>query len=73
MSLFAEAARRNLYPLYDQPRAANRMIFDYHGVKPALNDGRLFSSDLAEITGILPIGLCSGADRRQRAAPTPPR
>lgn len=57
MSLFTEAARRDPYPLYRQLRAANPvfydpranfwMIFDYNGVKRALNDSSVFSSDLA--------------------------
>ncbi len=55
MNLFSDEFRRNPYPLYDQLRAHSPllrvpppfnawMIFDYEGVKWALNDHEAFSS-----------------------------
>src|SRR5260370_9568978 len=55
MNLFSDDVRRNPYPLYDQLRASSPvlrvpppfdawMIFDYDGVKWALNDHEIFSS-----------------------------
>ncbi|HXI43395.1 MAG TPA: cytochrome P450 [Bryobacteraceae bacterium] len=55
MNLFSDEFRRNPYPLYDQLRASSPvlrvpppfdawMIFDYDGVKWALNDHETFSS-----------------------------
>ncbi len=54
MDLFSEDLRRNPYPVYDQIRSASPvlhdpqsglwMIFDYDGVKRALNDHEAFSS-----------------------------
>ena len=55
MDLFSDEMRRNPYPLYDQLRASSPllrvpppfnawMIFDYDGVKWALNDHETFSS-----------------------------
>src|SRR6266542_287801 len=54
MNLFADEIRRNPYPVYDQlrsrspvlhdPQSGLWMIFDYEGVKRALNDHDTFSS-----------------------------
>src|SRR5712692_449517 len=55
MNIFSDEIRRNPYPLYDQLRSASPllcvpppfdawMIFDYEGVKRALNDHDTFSS-----------------------------
>jgi cytochrome P450 len=55
MDLFSDEMRRNPYPLYDQLRTSSPllrvpppfnawMIFDYDGVKRALNDHETFSS-----------------------------
>src|SRR5436189_1676207 len=54
MDFFSEATRRNPYPVYDQMRNSSPilhdtrsdlwMIFDYEGVKRALNDHEAFSS-----------------------------
>jgi len=55
MNLFSDECRRNPYPLYEQLRASSPvlrvpppfdawMIFDYDGVKWALNDHETFSS-----------------------------
>src|SRR2546421_4470238 len=54
MNLFSDDLRRNPYPLYEQlrgaspvleePRSGLWMIFDYEGVKRALNDYAVFSS-----------------------------
>ncbi len=54
MDFFSEAMRRDPYPVYDQmrnsspvlhdPRSDLWMIFDYEGVKRALNDHDAFSS-----------------------------
>jgi cytochrome P450 len=54
LDLFSEAMRRHPYPVYDQVRSASPllhdprsdfwMIFDYEGVKRALNDHDTFSS-----------------------------
>jgi cytochrome P450 len=57
MNLFSDEARRNPYPLYDQLRIGSPllrvpppfnawMIFDYEGVKWALNDHETFSSSV---------------------------
>src|SRR5438445_2019055 len=55
MNLFSDEARRNPFPLYDEmrrrspvfhePRSDLWMIFDYDGVKRALNDQEAFSSN----------------------------
>ncbi len=57
MNLFSDEMRRNPYPAYDQMRSASPvfhdprsglwMIFDYDGVKQALNDQDAFSSSLS--------------------------
>ena len=54
MTLFSDEMRRNPYPVYDQMRSASPvlhvppsdlwMLFDYEGVKRALNDADAFSS-----------------------------
>lgn len=55
INLFSDEARRNPYPLYDEMRSQSPLayapppfdgwlIFDYDGVKRALNDHELFSS-----------------------------
>src|SRR5437588_2420204 len=54
MDFFSEEMRRNPYPVYDQMRAASPvlhvetpdlwLIYDYDGVKRALNDPEAFSS-----------------------------
>jgi cytochrome P450 len=55
VNLFSDEVRRNPYPLYDQMRTLSPLlhvpapfdgwlIFDYQGVKRALNDQELFSS-----------------------------
>ena len=55
MNIFSDEIRRNPYPLYDQMRASSPvlrvpppfdafLIFDYEGVKWALNDHETFSS-----------------------------
>ena len=56
VDLFSDAARRNPYPVYDQMRRNSPalhvpslnlwMIFDYFGVKRALNDHEAFSSSM---------------------------
>jgi cytochrome P450 len=61
MNLFSDEMRRNPYPVYDQLRSGSPvfhapqsdlwMIFDYEGVKRALNDHDAFSSDLANTAG----------------------
>src|SRR5947209_5768158 len=61
MNLFTEENRRNPYPMYRQMRSASPvlhvaplnlwMIFDYDGVKRALNDHESFSSDLSQSAG----------------------
>src|SRR5688500_17834633 len=56
-NLFSEEMRRNPFPMYDQMRSASPalhvpppfdmwMIFDYDGVKRALNDHEVFSSSV---------------------------
>jgi cytochrome P450 len=57
MELFSEEMRRNPYPLYEQMRTASPllhvpqfglwMVFDYDGVKRAINDHAEFSSAAA--------------------------
>src|SRR5260370_16336450 len=57
MNFFSEEMRRNPHPLYDQMRTNSPvlhipqlnlwMIFDYEGVKRALNDHDAFSSSMA--------------------------
>src|SRR3954468_23311636 len=57
LDLFSEATRRDPYPAYDRIRSASPvlhdprsdfwMIFDYEGVKRALNDPDAFSSRAA--------------------------
>ncbi len=61
MNFFSDEARRDPYPLYDQIRATHPvlydpqtdfwMIFDYAGVKRALTEHAVFSSDLLTSTG----------------------
>ncbi|HZS08691.1 MAG TPA: cytochrome P450 [Blastocatellia bacterium] len=56
MNIFSDEARRNPYPLYARIRSASPvlhdpqsdvwMVFDYEGVKRALNDPEAFSSSL---------------------------
>src|SRR5712692_2753835 len=55
MNFLSDEMRRNPYPVYDQirgrsplfhdPRSGFWMIFDYDGVKRALNDHEVFSSN----------------------------
>jgi cytochrome P450 len=57
----SEEVRRNPYPVYDQIRSGSPLfhdpgsglwlVFDYEGVKRALNDHEAFSSDLATSAG----------------------
>ena len=59
LDLFTDDMRRNPYPAYDRLRAASPvlhlapfdvwMIFDFDGVRRALNDHLVFSSDLAHV------------------------
>src|SRR5258705_13038810 len=61
MEFFSEETRRNPYPVYDQMRRVSPvlhvpspnlwMVFDYDGVKRALNDHDAFSSSLAASVG----------------------
>src|SRR5438067_6062214 len=61
MDLFSEEMRRNPYPAYDQLRSASPvlhdprsdfwMIFDYEGVRRALDDLDTFSSRAAPLGG----------------------
>ncbi len=61
LSFLSEDVRRNPYPLYDQVRSTSPvlhdpqsdlwMIFDYDGVKRALNDPDAFSSRAAPSGG----------------------
>src|SRR6476620_9614319 len=56
MNLFTPEMRRNTYPAYDRLRSASPvlhvpqmnfwMIFDYEGVKRAVNDHEAFSSSM---------------------------
>lgn len=59
--LFSDEMRRNPYPAYDELRAASPvlhlapfdlwMILDYDGVRRALSDHAVFSSDLSHVPG----------------------
>ncbi|HVX10114.1 MAG TPA: cytochrome P450 [Pirellulales bacterium] len=59
LDLFSDDARRNPFPLYDlartarpvmhEPRSGSWLIFDYAGVKQALDDTETFGSDLQSI------------------------
>jgi cytochrome P450 len=61
MDLFSDDIRRNPYPMYDQMRSGSPvfhlapfdiwMIFDFEGVKQALVDHEVFSSDLSYAPG----------------------
>lgn len=61
MDLFSDAMRRNPYPAYDQMRSSSPvfhvppfdlwMIFDFEGVKRALVEHGVFSSDLSRVPG----------------------
>lgn len=61
LDLFSDEMRRNPYPTYDRLRAASPvlhvapfdlwMILDYDGVRRALTDNAVFSSDLSHVPG----------------------
>ncbi len=61
LDLFSDEMRRNPYPAYDRLRAASPvlhlapfdlwMILDYDGVRRALTDHAVFSSDLSHVPG----------------------
>jgi cytochrome P450 len=61
LDLFSEEMRRNPYPAFDRLRAASPvvhlalfdlwMILDYDGVRRALTDHAVFSSDLSHVPG----------------------
>src|SRR4051794_36236255 len=61
LDLFSDDMRRNPYPAYDRLRAASPvlhlapfdlwMILDYDGVRRALTDHAVFSSDLSHVPG----------------------
>lgn len=61
MDLFSDDMRRNPYPAYDQMRSSSPifhlppfdlwMIFDFEGVKRALVEHGVFSSDLSHVPG----------------------
>jgi cytochrome P450 len=61
LDLFSDEMRRNPFPVYDQLRAASPflyvapfdlwMILDYEGVRRALTDHVIFSSDLSHVPG----------------------
>jgi cytochrome P450 len=61
MDLFSDGMRRNPYPVYDQMRSGSPvfhlppfdlwMIFDFEGVKRALVEHSVFSSDLSHVPG----------------------
>jgi cytochrome P450 len=61
IDLFSDEMRRNPYPVYDQLRGVSPvlhlppfdlwMIFDFEGVKRALSDHDVFSSDLSHAPG----------------------
>jgi cytochrome P450 len=61
MDLFSEGMRRNPYPAYDQMRSGSLvvhlapfdlwMILDFEGVKRALAEHAVFSSDLSHVPG----------------------
>ncbi len=61
LDLFSDEMRRNPYPTYDRLRAASPvvhlaafdlwMILDYDGVRRALTDHAVFSSDLSHVPG----------------------
>jgi len=64
INLFSEEMRRNPFPVYSQVRSASPvlnvpaqslwMIFDYDGVKRALNDHDAFSSDMSTAGRVAP-------------------